>query len=142
MINTADITIGNQRLVTDTKKLTVSDVDSLVSVFRILCGPLEGKYKYEFQSTLEGITDLGNERKKAAKLAGTLARIEDEDFGIDQLRTVLFSSDEEQRRIFALFAFSLLYPIPAELTSLAAFERYMFSYNRRVSSSHHIETIA
>ncbi len=90
--------------------------------------------KYKFEEVLSAITDTGNTRQRAAKLAGTLYRIIDEDFGIDELRSTLISNDYEQRRIFALFAFSLIYPIPAELSSIESWEIFLQGYtNRKVS---------
>lgn len=140
MISADDIAIGQARL--DNGKLTFDDVDSLISVFRILCGPLESDKKYKFEEDLTAIDDTGNTRNKAAKLAGTLARVIDEDFGVDQLRTSLWSNDNDQRRIFALFAFSLLYMIPAELASAEAFEIYLRNRRLRTSSSFAVKTIA
>lgn len=139
MISAGDIAIGQARL--EGTKLNLDDVDSLISVFRILCGPLEIDKKYKFEEDLTAVDDDNNTRKKAAKLAGTLARVIDEDFGVDQLRTSLWSNDNDQRRIFALFAFSLLYSIPAELASAEAFEFYLRN-RRRVSHSFCVRTIA
>lgn len=124
MISEVDIALGAARL--NAGKLTKTDVNSLISVFRILTGPLEADKGYDFKTDLTALDDLdGENEEKAAKMAGTLLRIIDEDFGVDTLMGDLLSNDYEQRRIYALFAFSLLYPIPAELSSIAAFERYL-----------------
>ncbi len=121
MLTDAEITIAAGRL--DTGKLSLSDVDSLISSFRLLLGPLEDTYGYELATDLEAVDDTGNTRKRAAKLAAVLIRLQFEDFGVSDLVGELENSDASQRRLLIAYGFSILYRLPIELAYLDLISR-------------------
>jgi hypothetical protein len=113
MLTDAEIISAASRLTAG--KLSGSDVDSLVSSFRLVLGPLE-------------------DRKKAAKMAACHLRLVNEDFGVSNLRGSFENSDDEQRRLFIIYALSILYPIPIELMDEETFSQYMRSATKFASS--------
>src|ERR1035437_8236182 len=113
MLTDTEITAGNSRLTAG--KLSGSDVDSLVSTFRLLLGPLEDLYQMDLITDLEALNDTSNTRKKAAKLAACLIRLIAEDFGVSNFTGSYENSDYDQRRLFTIYALSILYKVPAEL---------------------------
>lgn len=138
MVSDEEVTLaGTARLING--KLTLTDVDSLVSTFRLLLGPLETTGNYNLEADLISLDDTGNDRKRAAKMAACLVRLINEDFGVADLTGELQNSDEEQRNLFTLFAFSILYPIPAELLYRDLYMK--FSLVRRYSQSVRINTV-
>lgn len=133
MLTDAEITAaGTARLASG--KLSGSDVDSLVSTFRLLLGPLEDVYEMDLVGDLEALDDTGNTRKKAAKLAACLVRLINEDFGVSNLTGGFENSDDEQRRLFTIYALSILYKIPVELMDAEIFTKVMIAA-RRTSQS-------
>lgn len=130
MLTDAEITAAASRL--NTGKLTESDVDSLVSAFRLLLGPLEVTYNYDLVTDLEALDDTANTRKKAAKLAAILIRLQAEDFGVASLLGDFENLDSEQRRLLIAYGFTILYTLPAELAYLDLISRAMIG---RVNSS-------
>lgn len=132
MLTDAEITSAITRL--EDGKLSGSDVDSLVSTFRLLLGPLEDVYEMDLVGDLEALDDTGNTRNKAAKLAACHLRLVEEDFGVSNLRGSFENSDDEQRRLFTIYALSILYKIPVELMDAETFTKVMTAA-RRYSSS-------
>lgn len=132
MLTDAEITAAATRLTTG--KLSGSDVDSLVSTFRLLLGPLEDTYKFDLVGDLEALDDTANTRKKAAKMAACLIRLIDEDFGVSNLNGSFENSDDEQRRLFTIYALSIMYKIPLELAYFDLFTRVSIA-SRRTSQS-------
>lgn len=127
MLTDAEITSAASRLVAGTAgshgKLSESDVDSLVSIFRLVLGPLEDQYGYDLYADLEALDDTENTKKKAAKLAACLLRLIDEDFGVARIVKGIENDDEDQRRLFTIYALSILYKIPVELSENYVFDR-------------------
>jgi hypothetical protein len=58
-------------------------------------------------------------------MAAILIRLINEDFGVATISSTLLNSDDEQRRLFLLYGFGLLYPIPLELISGDVYNRYL-----------------
>lgn len=133
MLTDAEITTaGAARLITG--KLSGSDVDSLISVFRLLLGPLEDLYEMGLISDLEALDDTLDTRKKAAKMAACHLRLVNEDFGVSNLAGDFENSDNDQRRLFTIYALSILYKVPAELMDSETFTKVMIAA-RRFSAS-------
>jgi len=132
MLTDDEITAAAARLTAG--KLSGMDVDSMVQNFRILLGPLESTNNYQLQSTLEALDDTLDTRQRAAKVAACLVRLIDSDFGVDLLQSTLVSSDKDQRFLYTLFAFSLFWPIPAELMDDEAYQKFLI-LSRSISSS-------
>lgn len=132
MLTDAEITAAASRL--ESGKLSGSDVDSLVSTFRLLLGPLEDTYEFNLVDDLEALDDTGNTRAKAAKLAACLLRLINEDFGVATITQGIDNSDEEQRKLFTIYALSILYKIPVELMDADTFNQTLRAA-RRTSSS-------
>jgi hypothetical protein len=132
MLTDTEITAGTARLTAG--KLSGSDVDSLVSTFRLLLGPLEDTYDMNLVEDLEALDDTTNTRKKAAKMAACLIRLIAEDFGVSYLTGGFENSDYDQRRLFTIYALSILYKIPPELMDSETFNQAMVAA-RRFSSS-------
>lgn len=128
MLTDAEILSANTRLTAG--KLSGSDVDSLVSAFRLVLGPLEDKYEYNLQDDLEALDDTANTRKKAAKLATCHLRLIDEDFGVSILTSGLENDDTLQRRLFTIYALSILYKIPQELMDEESLKNYLQAARR------------
>lgn len=123
MLNDARISAGDDRL--EDGKLSPSDVDNMTSAFRLLVGPLETVYNYQFVSSLEALDDSTNERQKAAKVAGVLAILNSEDFDTDKLDGDYKSDANVYRELLIIYAFSIIYPIPIELVSNGTYKRYL-----------------
>lgn len=133
MLTDAEITAaGTARLTAG--KLSGSDVDSLVSTFRLLLGPLEDTYEMDLVGDLEALDDTANDRKKAAKMAACLVRLINEDFGVATLTDGLDNSDDDQRRLFTIYALSILYKIPVELAYFDLFTK-VTTASKKFSSS-------
>jgi hypothetical protein len=122
MLNSDEITYATTNLLED-GKLPLQTVDDLIQAFRLVIGPLEAVYNYEFETVLTALDDTGNTRKRAAKMAACNLRLINEDFGVSVITDGLTNSDRDQRELFTLFAFSLLYPIPIELMSATVFQQ-------------------
>jgi hypothetical protein len=118
MLTDAEITSAASRLVNG--KLTGSDVDELVSAFRLVLGPLEDTYAQfnNMATQLEAVDDTLNDRKRAAKLAAVVLRLKEEDFGVSDLVGELVNSDKEQRKLYSVYGISILWKVPAELAYL------------------------
>lgn len=106
-----------------TGKLTGSDVDDLVSAFRLVLGPLEETLELDLRGDLESLDDTSDTRKKAAKMAACVIRLQNEDFGVASLTGELENSDHEQRRLFTIYALGLLYVLPIELTYMEPIDK-------------------
>lgn len=132
MLTDVEIVSARSRLTAG--KLSGSDVDSLVSVFRLVLGPLEDAYKFNLLEDLEALDDTSNTRDKAAKLAACHLRLVNEDFGVAILSSGLENSDDEQRRLFIIYALSILYKLPIELMDDEGFIR-MLQAARRFAAS-------
>ncbi len=131
MLSDAEVTAAALTLVDG--KLTQKQVNKLVSSFRLLLGPLEVAGDYSLESDLKALDDSGGVDDKAAQMNACLIRLINEDFGVATLDSTLVNSDTEQRELFTLYAFSLMYPIPAELVYRDIYSRLMLL--RRQSSS-------
>ncbi|MGB4824928.1 MAG: hypothetical protein WBP82_08505 [Leuconostoc mesenteroides] len=121
-------------------KLTLSDVDELVSAFRTVLGSLEEKYVrfHDLVSDIEALDDTTDARKKARKMAACLIRLKNEDFGVATILSI-DNSDEEQRKLFIVFALGLLYKIPDELSYLSSYAISILG--RKTSSSVKLITV-
>jgi hypothetical protein len=136
MLSDAEIELAANRL--ESGKLTAKDVDSLVSSFRTLLGPLEANYTLEADLILLDDSAVGSPLK-ASKMAAILIRLINEDFGVDFIDGQLKSSDDDQRRLLLIYGFTLLYPLPIELVAQDIYNRV--SYSGRKSQSIDIVTI-
>jgi hypothetical protein len=134
MLTDAEITSAVDRLTNG--KLSGSDVDELVSAFRLVLGSLEDKYERfnNLVSDLEAVDDTANDRKRAAKLAAIVLRLKGEDFGVSDLVGELENSDTEQRRLFTVYGISILWKVPDELAYLLDQVR-MYTLTRTYSAS-------
>lgn len=134
MLTDAEITDAASRL--QSGKLTGSDVDELVSAFRLVLGSLEDKYERfnNLVTDLEAVDDTGNDRQKAAKLAAIVLRLKGEDFGVSELLGDFVNSDAEQRRLFTVYGISILWKVPDELAYLLDQVR-SFNLTRTYSAS-------
>ena len=136
MLSDVEIDLAANRLLDG--KLTAVDVDSLISSFRTLLGPLEINYPLAVDLGALDDTAVGSPRK-AAKMAAILVRLIAEDFGVDLIDSQLVSSDNDQRNLLLIYGFSLLYPIPVELVSQDIYNRV--SYSGRKSQTIDVVTI-
>lgn len=144
-LSAEQITAGQERLVgyingTNSGTLSVSDRDQLLQSFRLLVGPLETENNYQFELDLVNVNDADG-RLRAAKLAAYLVLLIDQDFDVDQLDSTIKSNGYDQRRLFAIAAFSILYKIPAELMEDDIFNKIL-RLNRRYSVSAKTKFIA
>lgn len=99
--------------------LTYEDVDTLVAAFRTVLGSIEKRDNMKLQETLEAIDDSSiNSRGKAAKMAAIVLRLQNEDFGVALITDGITNSDEDQRKLFIIYAISELWQIPDELVYL------------------------
>lgn len=115
MLSDTQITAGQDRL--SGGKLTPTDVDSLIANFRLLVGSLESQYGWDFETDL---TVLDDTRSKASKMAAILLLLISDGFSVLELtgKNNVAISKTDQRKLTILYAFSLLYKIPVELTEL------------------------
>lgn len=83
MLTQSEITAGTNRL--SSNKLTASDQETLVSVFRLL---LKNRFSAfsDLSAKLAALVD-SNESKTAAKLAGILILLEENGFDLSELRS-------------------------------------------------------
>lgn len=116
MLTAEQITAG-ALLLTD-NKLTESQVDDIVSIWRIYLGNLASGYS--LRSTLEAQTDTVTS-KKCAKLAACLTLWQDVQFDVSGFaatnasRNGYFDSTERERKEIFLYSFGLFWEIPQSL---------------------------
>lgn len=120
MLTSAQISAGTARLTSG--KLTQSDVDQLVSVFRMFFGSLETKYSYEFESKLEALDDTGNTELKTAQVAACIIKMEELGFGVASLTGSVNYKEKDEYWQYVLIAFTKIYPLPDEMSK---FLRYV-----------------
>ena len=120
MLTAAQITAGSARL--ESGKLSQSDVDQLVSVFRMFFGSLETKYSYQFESKLEDLDDTGNAEKKAAQVAACIIKMEELGFGVASLVGELNYKEKDEYQQYVIIAFSKLYPLPDEMSKFLRYK--------------------
>lgn len=115
MLNNAEIAAGELRLTAG--KLKPEDVNSLVSIFRVIFAGLEEKYNYQYK---EKLTALDNSEKEAGQVAAVLIKLQTFGFGVAELtgqRGAGVKFKQLDRYIqHALFAFAKIYPVPAEFS--------------------------
>lgn len=116
MFTPAELSSAQSRLVTG--KLTQVDIDKLVTAFRRVFADLEVEYNYQFESKLSELDDTGNQKQRCAQIAACLVKMEGLGFGVSFFTTNTKSnlnySEEDDYIQYVLFAFSKIYPIPAE----------------------------
>ncbi len=101
------------------EKLSPLDVDKLITAFRLVIGALETVYSYKFEDKLTALTDANNDFQRCAQLAACLTRMEELGFPVGELTGSSFgikASEHTEFRGYVLYAFSKVYPIPAELS--------------------------
>jgi hypothetical protein len=104
MLTASEIAAGSARLVGN--KLSVSDVETLVSTFRLF---LKNRFN-EFSGIAEKLaelTDSGDDRT-AAKCAAILTKLEETGFGVLELRGDVNLKDSDQISFYIRFCLGLL----------------------------------
>lgn len=123
ILTAAQITAGTARL-EGSATLKAVDVDMLISAFRMFVDEsLEDKYSYEYESRLTALNDATGDdagKLKASQIAACL--IELEGLGFGAIRKEGGRSGTKYDHLKELwqyvgFAFSKIYPIPAELST-------------------------
>ncbi len=117
MLTPEEIESADDRL--EDGKLSLLDIDKLVTVFRLLVGALETVYRYKFVTKLSVLTDEDNNFQKCAQLVACLIKMEELGFPVGELTGSSFgikASEHVEFRGYALYAFSKIYPLPPELT--------------------------
>lgn len=118
MLTPTEITNGNLRLTLG--KLKSEDVSGLVSLFRLILAGLEERYNYQYKQKLELLDDNADAGKNAAQVAAILIKLETFGFGVAELTGQRGSGvkfKQLDRYIqHVLFAFSKIYPVPAEFS--------------------------
>lgn len=136
MLSDANIAAGEARL--ETGKLSPVDMRRMVSSLRLLLGPLESKYSLDLKTSLTALDDTTDTEKKAAQMAACLILLMAEEFDVDKLDTELQSDADDQRRIYQIYALSLLMEIPEELMDELVHRRYSTSFT---TTTHDIVTV-
>ncbi len=115
MLTPLEITDAESRLVNG--RISLLDVDKLVSTFRRVMGILEVVNNYHFEDKLTALDDTNNPRKPCAQIVACLIRMEELGFPVGELTGSSFGikgSEKDEFLNYALYAFSKIYPIPSE----------------------------
>ena len=118
MLTDSEITAGSARL--QANKLKPTDVSMMASMFERIFAGLQEKYGYDFKGKLAALDDAATDSKDAAQVAAIMTKLEVLGFGVAEIiggRGGLRYRERTEALELILYAFSKIYPIPAEFAS-------------------------
>lgn len=115
MFTDAELTAASATLVAG--KLSVVDVDRIVSAMKMFFGPLTEIYEYDWSTGLLALDDTIDPRLIAAQVKVCLTRMIDLDFGVASKAGITNYAEKDDYFQYIQYIHTKLYPMPSETFS-------------------------